>query len=191
MQLLSQETAVSTIIPFLLELGDYDKALDQAIASGDPDLSEASSAVNAPCTCVSHHLVYVCARGIYMLNFIPSHSLIHSSPLPLPLMSSPPPHVLPTPSRPPHPLTSSPPPHILPTPSYASHPLMSSPPPHVLPTPSLPPVITVLLDLRKNRAAEIPYKLLSRPEADALYKKVCGCNGSCDLVMWYSCDPVM
>ena len=40
LQLLSQETAVSTIIPFLLELGEFDKALDQAIASGDPDLSE-------------------------------------------------------------------------------------------------------------------------------------------------------
>ena len=38
-QLLSHETSIHSQVPFLLELGEYDRALDQAVLSGDPDLS--------------------------------------------------------------------------------------------------------------------------------------------------------
>ena len=71
--------------------------------------------------------------------------------------------------------------------SSLSHPPLPSLPPPLLPSLLLPSylVITVLLDLRRKRAAEIPYKLLTRPEADALYKKV----SPADHVTW-SCDLV-
>ena len=39
-QLLSEETTIENQIPFLVDLGEFDNALDLATISGDPHLSE-------------------------------------------------------------------------------------------------------------------------------------------------------
>ena len=59
------------------------------------------------------------------------------------------------------------------------------------------PVLSVLSDLRRKRAADLPFKLCTRPEADALYKKVseehmiwCTCRCECTDVTVYVYDGV-